>query len=267
MKRALGWLIYRTQEMRLAAMFLTRLPMGRIERQMQLGQSSWSWPLIGAGLGLCFAALLTTAQWIGLPLLPAVVLAMGLSLLLTGGLHEDGLADLADGTGARGDASKRLEVMRDSRLGSYGALALIFALGWQAALWHSLPVAQVWAVAVVVAASSRAALPLWMGLFKMARANGLAQYAQQGDSALRQGAALLIGLAVVLAASLSQTGAQTGPYWGDALAAYALCIAAQGGLCLYARRMLGGITGDVLGAGQVIGQALALAILVVGATR
>lgn len=263
MTPALGWLIHRTQELRLAAMFLTRLPMGRIERQMQLGQSSWSWPLIGAGLGLCFAALLAAAQWIGLPLWPAVVLAMGISLLLTGGLHEDGLADLADGTGARGDAATRLEVMRDSRLGSYGALALIFALGWQATLWSNLPSAQIWAVAVVVAASSRAALPLWMGRFKRARANGMAQYAQQGDSPLRQGAALLIGLAVVLAVSAPQTG----PYWGDALAAYGLCIAAQGGLCLYARRMLGGITGDVLGAGQVIGQALALAVLVVGAAR
>lgn len=259
----LGWLRHRSEELRLAAMFLTRLPMGRIDRPMQLGQSSWSWPLVGAGLGLCFAALFAAAQWIGLPLWPAVVLAMGGQLLLTGGLHEDGLADLADGTGARGDAAARLDVMRDSRLGSYGALALIFMLGWQATLWASLPAAQIWATALICAAASRAALPLWMAWFKMARANGLAQYAQAGDTALRQAMALLIGLGVVLGPSL----AATGPFWGHALAAFGLCVVAQGALCLYARRLLGGITGDVLGAAQVIGQALALAALTIGAAR
>lgn len=259
----LGWLRHRSDEIRLAAMFLTRLPMGRIERQMQLGQSSWSWPLIGAGLGLCFAALFAGAQWIGLPLWPAVVLAMGLQLLLTGGLHEDGLADLADGSGARGNAAVRLEVMRDSRLGSYGALALIFGLGLQATLWASLPAAQLGAVAVICAATSRAALPLWMARFKMARANGLAQYAQMGDSAMRQAVALLAGLVLALAASMTASG----PFWGHALAAFGLCILVQWGLCLYARRMLGGITGDVMGAAQVIGQAVALAALTIGAAQ
>ncbi|MBF0335337.1 MAG: adenosylcobinamide-GDP ribazoletransferase, partial [Alphaproteobacteria bacterium] len=122
-----------------AAVFLTRLPLPHLRDPARpLAACMWAFPLVGAVLGLtagaCFAGLASL-----LPPLPAALVALALLVLATGGLHEDGLADLADGFGGGRDRDHRLEIMRDSRTGSYGALAVGFSLALRAAALAALP--------------------------------------------------------------------------------------------------------------------------------
>jgi cobalamin-5'-phosphate synthase (EC 2.7.8.26) len=113
----------------IAVMFLTRLPVGRWVRYEQslLAHCTVYFPLVGAGVGAFGAGVL----WLGAMLVPlplAVLLSMLSTVLLTGAFHEDGLADSADGFGGASDAARVLEIMRDSRIGTYGAIALWFLL-------------------------------------------------------------------------------------------------------------------------------------------
>lgn len=227
-------------EARVGMMFLTRLPMGHVARQIPLADTAWSWPLAGLFSGAALALGISLAQGLGLPDMAAVICGMILSLLVTGGLHEDGLADLADGVGGGRDRARRLEIMRDSRIGSYGVLALMAVLALQASLW--LDSEAIWAQAICLGVLSRAALPALLSLFPQARTEGLGQSAAMAMSQNLIIAALLIGLFIALL-----SGGLTG------VSAALPCFAVQAGLCLWAKRQLGGITGDVMGGAQVLG--------------
>ena len=246
------WLAARGDEARVAVMFLTALPAGRVPHVVPIGRTAWAWPLVGALVGAVFAA--SHAAALALHLGPPVgaVLALAVTTLATGALHEDGLADLADGIGGGADPQRRLEIMRDSRLGSYGAMALILTFLLAAALWAETEPARVLPVAVAVAAISRMALPVWLAAFPGARADGLGRQAAQ-DLGGRGLVALGLGAAVaVLALPM-----------GSAVLALLACLGVQLGLCRYAMARLGGITGDVLGAAQVLG-GLAALLMVAG---
>ena len=240
---------HRVEELRVGLMFLTRLPMGHVARQIPLAQTAWSWPLAGLLTGGTLALGQSAALAIGLPTATAVICGMILSLLVTGGLHEDGLADLADGVGGGADRARRLEIMRDSRIGSYGVLALVCILALQVSLWFAA--SAIWAQALCAAVLSRAALPALMALFPQARADGLGRNAARDMDTTVQVAALAIGLGLSVCL-LGVTG----------VSAAVPCFMVQAGLCLWAKRMLGGITGDVLGAAQVLGLTTALAWMV-----
>ena len=111
-----------------AVMFLTRLPVGRFYqfREEEVALSTIYFPVVGSLIGLAGGlALLTSAV---VPSFVAVLLSMLVTICLTGGLHEDGLADSADGLIGGQDRERRLEIMKDSRIGVYGALALWFSL-------------------------------------------------------------------------------------------------------------------------------------------
>src|SRR5690606_31782388 len=139
-----------------------------------LAQAAWAFPLAGLVVGLAGAAVLALGGLAGLPAMLAALLAVGATILATGGLHEDGLADLADGTGGA-TREKRLEIMRDSRIGSYGVLALILAVGLRAAAIAAL-FGQPWLAAagmVGLAAASRAGMAAGLRLMPPARAGGL----------------------------------------------------------------------------------------------
>ena len=100
-------------------MILTRLPAGRIEGNAPpIANAVWAFPLIGALVGLIAGAVFTLAITINLPAFAAALLALASAALVTGGLHEDGLADTADGFGGGQTLSRKLEIMRDSRIGS-----------------------------------------------------------------------------------------------------------------------------------------------------
>lgn len=227
-------------DLHLAAVFLTRLPLpdcgmlpaGALARAMR------GFPVVGAGVGL-IGGLTFVAAGSVLPMPVAALLAILATVLATGALHEDGLADTADGMGARGGRERRLEVMRDSRSGAYGVLALLFSVGLRAACLAAAPSTLAGLGAMVAAAAlSRALIPAAMQVMPPARADGLGASAGVPDASV---AALAAVLGVVIA------GAGLGlavPF--AVLAALALAVV----MVVIARRMLGGYTGDVLGAVQ-----------------
>lgn len=244
----------RAAEATLALAMLTRLPVPQLRDCPPVGASAWAWPLAGVVVGGAQAAVLLAAAAL-LPPAMAAGLALAAGLLLTGALHEDGLADLADGLSGGRSPVERLEIMKDSRIGSHGAVALITALGlrWAAlATIAAWPPATMFAALIAAQAASRAGLGLMDLAGPQARPRGFAAAATDGLTA--RGATAALALAAALAvATLPLAQALT------LLAAVALT---QLLLLRHARRRLGGITGDVLGAAQITAEIAALAVIV-----
>jgi len=218
-------------------MLLTRLPAGRLGGAVPtLAQASWAFPLAGALVGAIVAGLLAGGQALGWQAPVAAGVALVAGLLATGGLHEDGLADVADGFGGGHTRERKLEIMKDSRLGSYGAIALVMALGLR---W--LLLAQVGGAASVIAlaVASRAVLVAALAAMPAARADGLGRMAA-GVGPWRVAVALMLGMLAL---------AVLGPI--PAMKAGAAMAAATVALGWLARRQIGGQTGDVLGAMQI----------------
>ncbi|MHA1151288.1 MAG: adenosylcobinamide-GDP ribazoletransferase, partial [Alphaproteobacteria bacterium] len=117
-----------------ALAFLTRLPLTLSESDQppDLARAARAMPLVGAAIGLGGAAIYWLSGTLGLTPAISGLLAVAATILLTGALHEDGLADSADGLFAGAEPGRRLEIMRDSRTGTYGALALILSVGLRA---------------------------------------------------------------------------------------------------------------------------------------
>ncbi len=229
----------------LAFGFLTRLPVPArawSDGTGRLARAAWAFPVVGLAVGTLAATAWLAADLIGLPPLACGALAVLATVAATGGLHEDGLADVADGAGG-GTPERRLDIMRDSRLGSYGALAILFAVLVRVGVYGSLDGADA-AFALFLAAESfsRALLPQAMLRLPPARPDGLGRAAGKPSEG-PVSAALLIGLAIALAA--------LGPLPG--LLAAALGGAAGWAVAAWAMRRLGGQTGDVLGAMQMCG--------------
>lgn len=234
------------EDFRVACVFLTRLPL-RLAHGVglrDLADAVYMFPAVGVLVGLAGGIAYLVATGLGLPTLPASVLAVAAMVAVTGGLHEDGLADTADAIGAGDDREKALAVMRDSRIGTYGALALILVLVARLSALSSF-----WEpgfflrAAVAGAAASRAAMPVVMLLQPSARASGLAASAGRPDPA-RVWAG--IGLALALALLLLPAAAVL-----KAVAAAALTAAAA---AAWLGRRFGGCTGDTLGAIQQLAE-------------
>lgn len=237
----------RLAQVQLAFMLLTRLPAGHLpDPAPAMGSAAWAFPLAGLVVGAGGALSLWVATALGLPPSLGAGLAILAMLLLTGALHEDGLADLADGLWGGQTRERRLEIMRDSRIGSYGALALILGIGlrWQALVYlaqldSSLALASI----VIVAMTSRVAPAALLACVAPARSDGLGHSAS-ATSRFSVGTAMLIALApaVLLTPVLL-------------VLVIVLCQAvATFGLARLARRKLGGQTGDVLGASQQLAE-------------
>ncbi len=127
--------------LKVGLIFLTRLPI-RYSRPMPvdaLARAGWTFPLVGALVGAIGAAVGALALTAGLGGFPVALLVIGTTILLTGALHEDGLADMADGLGGGETTEEKLEIMRDSRIGSYGVLALVFSVLLRSAFIGALP--------------------------------------------------------------------------------------------------------------------------------
>ena len=224
---------------------LTRLPVRGPQRSPEeaLAASVPAFSLIGALIGALAAFVFALASSLGLGPMLAAVLAVAAQALLTG-LHEDGLADMADGFGGGRTRADKLRIMRDPRLGSFGALALVLALLARIAALTALAGPALAGAALVAAgAVSRAGLPLIMTDLPLARDDGLAAGAGRPHP-LRAAAAA--GIGVLLALAVLPAGVAAGGLIGAAGA-----LLAVGGL---ARRQLGGYTGDVLGAAQQLSE-------------
>ena len=236
-----GWLA----DLRGAFGLLTRLPLGGPGRG---AAGCWAWPVAGAVVG----ALAALAGWgalaLGFPPGWAAALVLAVQAMLTGGLHEDGLADTFDGLMGGRDPARRLEIMRDSRIGSFGAMALLLvALARWSALVVLLPVAPL--AVVGVAALSRAGLPVLMAALPPARPDGLSRLVGR-PNAWQAGAAVLVAGLLALAVL---------PGLPVLLLAGAAALFALG---RWAQARIGGQTGDILGAAQQLTEALSLGILV-----
>src|SRR5262252_3982751 len=166
-----------TADLKVAVSFSTRLPLnsGSATAGPDLARALWALPIAGACVGLFGAAVYWLAARLGLPPLPAATLSVAATMFATGCLHEDGLADVADGFGGGATRERKLEIMRDSRIGSYGACALALSLMLR---WSALAsVARPGAVALTLIAAhaaARAPLPAFMRFVPPARSDGLA---------------------------------------------------------------------------------------------
>ena len=235
------------RELQLAVMLLTRLPAGRMAEAPAIGAAVWAFPLVGALVGGIAAAVLAGALAVGIAPPLAAGLALAASLLATGGLHEDGLADCADGFGGGRDRARKLEIMRDSRIGSYGGLALILSLGlrWQALAILAAQQPNFAPLALIaLAMSSRAGLGFALLWLPPARDDGMGRSAA-GTSFARA----MIGLALT-----AVTLAILLPWPWGALTVLAAQFGVQFLLARIALRQIGGQSGDVLGAMQQLAE-------------
>jgi len=242
----------RLSELQLGFMFLTRLPLanGAPVAKGELAQALWTAPLVGIVVGLAGAIVFFAALALYVPLLPAAVLTLAVTTAMTGALHEDGLADVADGFGGGATRERKLEIMRDSRIGTYGvcALFLSFMLRFCALAELGDSVAVVGAL-IAAHAGSRACIPVFMQIVPPARADGLSADAGAPSSAVSLAAALIGAIAL-----MACLGIKAGIV---ALLLLAVAGAFMAWLCWW---QIQGQTGDVLGALQQAGEMIVLLI-------
>jgi adenosylcobinamide-GDP ribazoletransferase len=251
-------------DLRVALAFFTRLPLaGPADHGLpDFSRAARATPLAGALVGLIGGIALAILIGLGIAPLAAALAAIGLMILITGGLHEDGLADTADGLGAF-DREKRLAIMRDSRIGSYGVLALIIAIGTKAALLAQIAEQSgvLAGAAALIAAEGLSRLTALYPLHALspARSDGLSHSAfAPTASAMVQGAA--VGGAITLLAVGFTIGLLG--FLIAAITAIALALAGT----RWADHMLGGHTGDIAGAvQQVTALGMLAAVAVAGA--
>ncbi len=237
--------------------FLTRLPLPLKTAPPPLTQSVWAFPLVGGGVGLAGAIVALLASGAHLPPLVAAFLALAAMALLTGALHEDALADMADGLGGGRTRERALEIMRDSRVGAFGVVALILVLGLRAALIAAL-VAGPWLVPVLVASAAigRGGAALILALLDPARSDGLGAGAGRPRSGPMASCLILTGALAVVC------------FGGERAAAGALLGGLSATLWVAWRSWvrLGGQTGDIAGAAALLAETGALlgALVVLG---
>jgi adenosylcobinamide-GDP ribazoletransferase len=248
-----------THELRLffiALQFLTRVPVPRwvgFEPDW-LNQSARHFPAVGLCVGVVAAAVLWAGHSVWTPAV-AVGLSMAATLLLTGGFHEDGFADTCDGLGGNVSRERALEIMKDSRIGAYGAMGLVLMLGLKAATLTALPIA--WALPALLFAhtASRSAAVLLIRVLPYAGdlAHAKAKPLAQRVSAV--GVAVAIGWALVVAAALWVGWPQLG---AAIVVSGVLVLIGTAAWATVLKRRIGGTTGDTLGAAQQITELLAL---------
>ena len=243
--------------------FLSILPLPASTQPAESAFSDFAWaaPLAGALIGLLAAIALAIAARLGLPGSLVAVAAVAALVLVCGGLHEDGLADFADGLAAGRSRDERLAIMRDSHIGAFGAIALTLALVTRVAAIAALAesgVGYAAAALILVGAASRLGALVPLAALAPARDDGLGARAGRLATGVFLAAAAAT-VAIALVTGLASLGLPR------ALFAAALGVAAAGGVAALAKRRLGGQTGDVAGAAQQVAEVAALIGLLIGA--
>jgi adenosylcobinamide-GDP ribazoletransferase len=226
------------QDVATAFQFLTRLPLGRLAYDPDaLSRSAKFFPLVGLVIGTLGAALY---QWLA-PHWPAMVVALLVVIffvLVTGGLHEDGLADAADAFGGGWNREQILTILKDGRIGSFGTLAIVFSVASRLLLLPNLPIGHFTAYVISAQVLCRwTALPLGYVL------PGARESSGQGARIARQITGVSLTVGTLMAAAIvgcTLRGAMLGP-----MLSVLIVTAASG---LYYWRRIGGITGDCFGA-------------------
>jgi adenosylcobinamide-GDP ribazoletransferase len=237
-----------------AFMLLTRLPAGWLATSAgpgRLADAVWAFPVVGAVVGAIGGGVFWVCARLAMPPGVATVWTLASMLLVTGALHEDGLADFVDGLGGGRTRERKLAIMRDSRIGTFGALALMLSLAARGTALAALAQPARVAVALIVAAAlGRGAIAVLLLTSAPARPDGLAaqlQASRFGRTALGPGIAVVPAFALL-------------PF-GTALGATTAALVSALVIAWFAHRQLGGYTGDVLGAAVVVTECVVLAFI------
>lgn len=237
--------------LRVAFIFLTRIPL-RVTGEItaaDIAAASRYYPLVGVAVGAALAGLLLLALQFFPPLLAATLAALG-AAVLTGAFHEDALGDVADAFGGGFTVARKLEIMKDSRLGTYGVLALVGAFLLRIQALALLPMGLALGALVAVHAASRLGIVFMLWRSPRARTEGLG--------------ADTVGLTwrePVIATLVAALAAYWGLGWVLALVVLTVVALVAWGMARYARAQVGGVTGDVLGAAQQVAELAALLVL------
>jgi adenosylcobinamide-GDP ribazoletransferase len=240
----------------IALQFFTRVPIPRWVgfEPAWLHACARHFPLVGCAIGAVAAAVLWAGHALFTPAV-AVLLSMAASVMLTGAFHEDGWADTCDALGGAVSRERALVIMKDSRIGSYGAVGLVLMLGLKAAATLALPLASAMAAMLFAHTASRFAPVL---LIRFLRYGGDIEHAKAKPLAQQislMGLSVAAGWVLLLAIGL---WAWNAAWW---LAVCASLVSAAVGVFLCARwfqKRLGGYTGDTLGAAQQLTEVLIL---------
>lgn len=232
-----------------AIQFLTRIPV-RLRREPDVAASVTWFPFVGALVGAAVGGA-AAGLWYWLPPLVVAAVAVLVGVLITGAFHEDGLADVADAFAGGWTIERRLEILKDSRHGSYGVAALCGSIVVRIVCLGSLPgPATMFAAAVAAHAIGRGAAVGLMGVAPLATHEGLG--ADYGQATTR-------GRATIGVVSALAIGALAVGWWVAALAA--VLVAAVVAVRWLAMRKIAGISGDVLGTCEQIAECLCLVVL------
>lgn len=233
-------------DLKVATIFLTRLPL-RVDGEIHLRDLATAvhlFPVVGVLVGLAGGLAFWLASGLGIADAPAAVIAVAAMVAATGALHEDGLADTADALGAGADRERALAIMRDSRIGTFGAVALVlFLLARVAAIVELDDPGDVAAALVAAAALSRGVLPVVMRLLPSGRGGGLASDVGRPELPLAS-AAMAVAITVAFIAL---------PELRTVVPVLVVGALAAGTAVVLARRF-GGCTGDTLGAVQQVAE-------------
>ena len=244
--------LVKASDFALALALLTRLPV-HVSSFDRGARAAWAYPLVGLVLGGLAATAGFLGHWLGFGPAINALISLAVLVVLTGAMHEDGLADTADGFWGGWDPARRLEIMKDSHIGTYGVIALFFGLSarWLA-LWmlYEASLAAAFTGLIAAAILSRAVLPSLMAGLPNARASGLSH--STGRCPARTAwlaAGLSIGFYFLLLGA-------------SVFSAAALAVIAGLAMARIARAKIGGQTGDVLGATQQVTEIAILFTLV-----
>jgi adenosylcobinamide-GDP ribazoletransferase len=226
------------EDLLVAFQFLTRLPISRISYQPDsLSRSAKFFPVVGLAIGVC-ASLLQSILAPHLNRALVALLVLTFFVLITGGLHEDGLADAADAFGGGWDRQQILTIMRDSRIGSFGALALVLSVLARLLLLSDLPVNRFMAFVVSAHVLCRwTTLPLSYFLPSARESDGQGARIAQKISTASLFVGTLLTLAIVLYLARRES-------WIPILVTLAITVSSG----IYYFRRIGGVTGDCFGA-------------------
>jgi adenosylcobinamide-GDP ribazoletransferase len=240
------------RDLNVALSFCTRLPVLHAVpvTGADVARACWALPIAGALIGAIGALVYWLAAAASLPAFPAAALAVAATVLATGALHEDGLADVADGFGGGATRERKLEIMRDSRLGTYGACALVLSLLLRISALANVTQPALVATALLAAhIGARAVLPAVMWFVPPAKPDGLSASAGLPPVASMVIAAILGAIAL---------GVGLGPGSGAIAVLVALIGAAV--VARLSIAQIGGQTGDVLGAVEQVSEILILLV-------
>lgn len=230
--------------------FLTRLPLSFVSPRFMTGVSVsstvWCFPIVGAFIGAVLWGCVWCLNQLGVPFSLQCLAALIAGILLTGALHEDGLADFCDGLGVY-DRARALEVMREAQVGSFGALALLVSFAWRGLALYELGSVELLGLCLLLTHMGARALMGGLLIFPLARSDGLASHS--GRASWVQVLMALILMVAVFVVFLP-------PF--IALIAILVSMLGVGLIVLIALRRYGGFTGDIYGAGEQVAEMLLL---------